>query len=281
VSSLSKPPKPGADRPGPKKKALEAAPMTPEEIEEAIGEVETRLDRLRALYEMYFTGIERLEPAIQKKDVERRLYQLRKEQIRNTGLRFRFNMLVQRFNTMQTYWMRVSRAIEEGRHRRDVMKRRQAIQEAREKRRGRDDVYEVGDEDVEIIEDDAPAAAPAAAPVAPAGLMPVDRPAASAASAGGLVFRRPVRSEMSMQAVRPPPAVDVDALSEGRMREIYRRYLEVRKECRESVDNVPYDKMAKALRGMEPELRKKAGGRRVDFEVTIKDGKAFLKPVAR
>lgn len=85
-----------------------------------------------------------------------------------------------------------------------------------------------------------------------------------------------------MAAVRlPVPASEPESIPEGRLREIYVRYLEVRKECRESVHNVPFDKMAKALRSMEPELRKKAGGRKVDFEVTIKDGKAFLKPVAK
>ena len=47
---------------------------------------------------------------------------LRKEQIRNTGLRFKFQTLIQRFNTYQTYWMRISRQIEQGTYRRDVMR---------------------------------------------------------------------------------------------------------------------------------------------------------------
>lgn len=280
MSAPTKPQKPGAEHLAAKKRAVDAIVLTAEEIEELISDVETRLERLRALYDMYFTGIERVEPFIQKKDVERRIYQLRKEQIRNTGLRFRFNMIVQRYNTLLTYWMRVTRAIEEGRYRRDVMKKRKDIAARRAGRaEKKDDIYEVADDDVELLEDESPPA-PAAAPAAPASRLPVDRPNAAPAATGGLVFRRPVRSEMAMQAVRPPPAAE-ESLPESRMRQIYDRYLEVRKQCRESVDNVPYDKMAKALRGMEPELRKKAGGRKVDFEVTVKDGKAFLKPVAR
>jgi hypothetical protein len=90
------------------------------EVEALVGELETRVERLRTLYEMYFMGIEKLEPMVPKKDVERRLAALRKIQIRNTGLRFRFQTAIQRFNTYQTYWLRISRQIEQGTYARDV-----------------------------------------------------------------------------------------------------------------------------------------------------------------
>ena len=88
--------------------------METPEIERELEELEGRLDRLRALYEQYFLGIEKLEPQIPRKEVERRIQILRKEQIRNTGLRFKFQMLVQRFNTLQQYWGRVTREIDSG-----------------------------------------------------------------------------------------------------------------------------------------------------------------------
>ncbi|HEY2514695.1 MAG TPA: hypothetical protein VGI39_27710, partial [Polyangiaceae bacterium] len=96
--------------------------MEQSEVELLVGELETRIDRLRSLYDMYFMGIERLEPLVPKKDVERRLAQLRKEQIRNTGLRFKFQQIIQRYNTYQTYWLRIARQIEQGTYRRDVMR---------------------------------------------------------------------------------------------------------------------------------------------------------------
>src|SRR5438552_14472548 len=96
--------------------------METAEIERELEELETRGERLRALYEQYFLGLEKLEPQIQKKDLERRIFTLRKEQIRNTGLRFKFQMLVQRFNTLQQYWQRVTREIENGTYRRDVVR---------------------------------------------------------------------------------------------------------------------------------------------------------------
>jgi hypothetical protein len=96
--------------------------MESREAEEQLGELESRIERLRALYEQFFLGIEKMEPQIPRKEVERRIWVLRREQIRNTGLRFRFQMLVQRYNSFQQYWGRVTREIENGTYRRDVMR---------------------------------------------------------------------------------------------------------------------------------------------------------------
>jgi hypothetical protein len=98
------------------------------ELEILVGELETRLDRLRSLYDQYFMGIEKLEPMVPRKDVERRFNILRKEQIRNTALRFRFQMVLQRYNTYQTYWIRICRQIEEGTYKRDVRRAKARFQ---------------------------------------------------------------------------------------------------------------------------------------------------------
>jgi hypothetical protein len=90
------------------------------EVETLVGELETRVERLRSLYDQYFMGIERCEPSVPRKDVERRLYVLRRTQIRNTGLRFRFQNALLRYNTYQTYWIRICRQIEEGTYKRDL-----------------------------------------------------------------------------------------------------------------------------------------------------------------
>jgi hypothetical protein len=101
------------------------------EVEKLIGELETALDRLRSLYEQYFVGIERIEPGVARKDVERRLYVLRKEQIRNTALRYRFQMVLQKFNTYQTHWLRICREIENGTYKRHMMRAQQRFGSSR------------------------------------------------------------------------------------------------------------------------------------------------------
>src|SRR5262249_45699394 len=110
---------------------------------------------------------------------DRRVWVLRREQIRNTGMRFKFQMLVQRLNTFQQYWQRVAREIENGTYRRDVIRAAQRfgekdaltlfgkkradqykrLLEAQQERLGRkkplDEELEtaLGDEDVELVED--------------------------------------------------------------------------------------------------------------------------------
>ena len=92
------------------------------QIEQELEDLESRMERLRALYEQYFLGLEKLEPTVLRKDVDRKLWVMRREQIRNTGLRFKFQMLIQRYNTYQQYWTRVVREIESGTYRRDIIK---------------------------------------------------------------------------------------------------------------------------------------------------------------
>lgn len=88
--------------------------MTVEEFDTALSDLETRVDRLRALYENWFRGYEKSEPSVARKEVERRVYQLRKDLPRNTALRFRYHQLYQRYTTLATYWQRTARQIEEG-----------------------------------------------------------------------------------------------------------------------------------------------------------------------
>jgi hypothetical protein len=96
--------------------------VTPKEQEIAIGELEERVDRLRNIYEQYFLGFEKLEPTVPRKDVDRRLAILRKEQIRNTAMRFRFQVVTQKYNTYAMHWIRICRQIEEGTYKRHIRK---------------------------------------------------------------------------------------------------------------------------------------------------------------
>ena len=96
--------------------------MDAAEIDRELGELEGKIEHLRALYEQYFMGFDRMEPLVHRRDVERRVGALRREQLRNTAQRFKFNTIVQRFNTMQQHWARVVREMENGTYRRDVIR---------------------------------------------------------------------------------------------------------------------------------------------------------------
>jgi hypothetical protein len=99
----------------------------PKEVEALINEFAKKLDRLKILYEQYFMGIEKREPTVPLKDVVRIMRSLENEQIRNTGLRFRYRTLVQRLNTYRTYWNRTLREIERGTYHRDLARLRRKM----------------------------------------------------------------------------------------------------------------------------------------------------------
>ena len=98
--------------------------MEAQEFDNALTDLETRVDRLRALYENWFRGYEKTEPSVPRKDVERRVYGLRKELPRNTALRFRYHQLYQRFTTLANYWQRTAKQVEEGTYRLQLQRMR-------------------------------------------------------------------------------------------------------------------------------------------------------------
>lgn len=93
----------------------------PTEIEQKINELEKDIDRLHALYNQYFMGIEKVEPSIPRQNLDRKINMLRREQIKNTAMRFRLQMQIQKYNTQSTYWNRICRQIENGTYTRQVM----------------------------------------------------------------------------------------------------------------------------------------------------------------
>ncbi|MBN9160141.1 MAG: hypothetical protein BGO98_30080 [Myxococcales bacterium 68-20] len=123
------------------------------ELEIALAELEERVDRLRASYEQYFMGYEKIEPGVQRKDVDRRFTVLRKQQIRNTALRFRFNVITQKFNTYSMYWTRICRQIEEGTYKRHIAKAAKRFGNATPNKREQDWSIEVELGDFEEVDD--------------------------------------------------------------------------------------------------------------------------------
>lgn len=96
--------------------------MSPDEFDQLLHDAEVKLARLRALYEQYFQGIEKMEPHVPRKDMDRALEFLKKNQPRNTALRFRTQQLSARYGTYITYWQRIARQIEEGTFKRDLLR---------------------------------------------------------------------------------------------------------------------------------------------------------------
>ena len=287
--------------------------MEAAEFDATLKDLETRLDRLKALYEMYFQGIERLEPAVPRKQVDRMFELLRRDQPRSTHLRFRYQSLVQRYTTLHTYWRRVTRQIEEGTYKRDLqkLKRKDAVKEGRAKRRDEREaekgVYEL-DVDVDLDTEDlssllddpeldaaiagltrpnpSPAAAPAPTPKVATFGKPMERRRRTGDEPTGTHTSAAAPAPLERPAPAPAPAPapsrpESPGPDETRMKRIYDDYVAARRSNNERVDNVKYETLQRSIEDMIPKLKEKHQGKAIDFEVVVRDGRVGLKPVTK
>jgi hypothetical protein len=104
----------------PRKPRTEPLPDTPEGVAARLEEMERKLERLRALYESFFTGTERQPPLVPRREMNRLVLEMQQMSVRNAALRFRLQSLLQRWTLLTTYWNRTLREIESGTYRRDL-----------------------------------------------------------------------------------------------------------------------------------------------------------------
>lgn len=216
----------GAAHLGGEQRAHEAnVALNQKEVEAMVGDLETRLERLRQLYDQYFLGYEKLEPQVPRKDVERRVETLRREQIRNTALRFRFTVLTQKLNTYQSLWQRNCRQIEDGTFKRHVQKAQKRFGAAAGRKGASADLeldidVDLGDLEAEVERDleainDEDRRLLRAVEAEVSGNMPTDTERPTRKDDDDLPTNRPPASENMMQVAIPksPAVPSMDARS--------------------------------------------------------------------
>jgi hypothetical protein len=88
-----------------------------------------KMERLRALYESFFMGIERTPPNVPRRELNRLMVEMQQTPIANATLRFKFQSLSQRWVLYTTYWNRTLQEIEAGTYRRDLARARRHMAE--------------------------------------------------------------------------------------------------------------------------------------------------------
>src|SRR5438552_11341990 len=89
-------------------------------IEAHLHDLGVQIDRLKVLYEQYFIGMEKLPPTVARREVEKLLDFLGKQNIGNTGIRFRYLGLLRRWKTYAERWDKILREIDNGTYARHV-----------------------------------------------------------------------------------------------------------------------------------------------------------------
>lgn len=82
--------------------------------EEMIDSFEESLKRLKAMYDLFFSGARKLPPIEDRRRLDAVVHELARQRLRDNGLRFRFNTLLGRYNMYKELWGRLMREREEG-----------------------------------------------------------------------------------------------------------------------------------------------------------------------
>jgi hypothetical protein len=286
------------------------------DIEGTINEFEQKLDRLKVLYEQYFMGIEKREPLVSLKDVVRVMRLLEQQQIRNTGHRFRYRNLVQKFNVFKTYWSRTLRAIELGTYQRDVARmtrnfarkgismpqigkvrsvadvERAVVEAVQQKKADTEKVAAIRDEKIGMTTEKVTALGEDGQPLPPPrsrasiGLQP--EPSLGPINLDADEDEDTSRSQPSVGPHLPrprprPPATptkappQATAISESEMQSLYRRFVKAKEMCGEDTSSIHYDSLVKSISHQLPKIQAQHHGRAVEFQVVIRDGRAILR----
>jgi hypothetical protein len=283
-----------------------------EQIEALLDDLKRKVERLRVTYEQYFLGIEKVPPLQQRRDVVRDVHRLTQLRIKRAALKFRFQSLVQRFNAHKAYWTRTEREIEMGTHKRQTFRAKK--RESRDSDvlasedwlainaiRSRD-----GDEAAEQAQAERIAArerearerraaaqrekqdedAAAAEFLRSMGVDAGPEPSAKKASAETVrgvsaehVAERAAKLKALRAKLRNAPG-SAGGPTDGD-RALYDRLVAAKRKLNQSTDTLDYDKVQRSLEAQRKKLAAKHQGKRIDFDVVVKDGNAFLKPVAR
>jgi hypothetical protein len=265
---------------------------SPQAIEARLVEIERKLDRLRALYESFFMGVERVPPNVPRQELNRLILETQQVPINNASLRFRFQSIMQRWVLLTTYWNRTLREIEAGTFRRDISKaqkhlatkggvlteadaialgipatRAKAFVERQQKlMRRRRDTPMTGP----------PAGMEDAPSESPQGPGPTPVPLAVDVTPPPIVVNRPAAPER-------PPAVGSDGgagvpgVSEEKVRAFFQRYVDAHLQSVGVPPKVTLEQMRERLRRDLPKVLEAKRCNTLELDVAIEDGKVKLK----
>lgn len=261
------------------KAADEVQPPNYKELGKEVEALEKEINELRSVYELYFIGVERVEPVPQRDLIKSKLRRWKELPIKNTALKFQIQQLKARMVALENYWQRIAKQKEDGTYKRDL---------ERVKRRDRERAER--DARMKKLKDSrngvpAPSGEGAETQVAGGGPVGPDGRAITGAElregrSGSETAGRNTPVQAASKSMSRPSATSADDLTEPKLRRLYQTYIGARKRCGEPVD-LRYEDMAAALRKQVPKLLKSTGARAVEFKVVIRSGRAVLKALPK
>jgi hypothetical protein len=242
--------------------------MSQQELAEEVEQLEKDINELRGQYELYFMGVERIEPLVARDGIRAKLRRFKEVTVTNTATKFKMQMLQARMVSLETYWGRVNRQREAGTYHRDIEKVRRREAELRDQEARK----------AKLKGDVAPTAT--GAPALPEGTPLSGNDLRSGAQEAKTASRQPGAEARPSSGVSRPAASRPEDLSEPQLKQLYQTYVTAKRRCGEQVD-LRYEEMAASLRKQVPKLLQSTGAKAIEFKVVIKGGHAVLKAVPK
>ena len=82
--------------------------------DEELDKLEEEVRKLKNKYDQFFSGIQKVPPMFDRKNVEVMIYEIGKQKMRDNTRRFRYNTILSRYNQFREMWGRKMREREEG-----------------------------------------------------------------------------------------------------------------------------------------------------------------------
>jgi hypothetical protein len=250
---------------------------SPEAISARLEEMERKVDRLRSMYETFFSGLERRAPDAPRRELNRLMLEMQQQQIRNVALRFRFQSLSQKWTLMTTYWNRTLREIEAGTYRKDVARvSRRLAQKGAPLTEAEAIALGIPAARARALVARQANAAGAAAATATAAAPP-QGPGATGLPPAGAAAAPPEAAPAPTARAAPPPGIP--GMTEEDLLALHQRYGEAARATGRAAPSL--DRLRAQLTRHVPEVMAQLGTPDVTFDVAVKDGRVVLRPKPR
>jgi hypothetical protein len=237
------------------------------ESSDEISLLEAKLNELKVAYDKYFAGVDRLEPARLREEVQRMVRRAGTLYISNTGLKFKRDSIVAQFNTHTQYWNRILKQIEDGTYSRDLFKMR--LKE-RSTTTSPPPKPPKDAQKSEAQKGDVPA------PGTTTNKKPATNEASVKAATGPEVEKTKTPASANAPKESPTPK---SSGSTGTYASVFLSLVEAKHKLGEKTDNISYNALEKNLSAQAEAIKKKYKASRVHFKVEVKDGKPVIKAV--
>ncbi len=238
---------------------LKSDPKNRKGMQEVL-QLEDEIEKLKHKYDLYFAGIDNIDPSDKKVRIQRLIARLNEISPRNPRIKFRFQSAAARFVAMNQYWTRICKQIEDGTYKRDLFR-------ANIKRREGSEAKSYFSKTAVQLppKEGGENAETAQSPVKEANVAATAQPSNPGPATG--------------QAQSQPTSEKKPAGNKG-MDLLLDKYVEHRAKQGGDV-NIDREDLKKKLRKQAEMLKKKHGAKSVGFKVVTRDGKTSFQPVLK